>query len=258
MSESEVSGTAAPNAHVELFSGDGRTFLAAVKAGSNGYFSWNGNPGGDLVLATATDTSDNTSEFSESESVPVELSLFQATRLPHGVQLLWRTETETNNLGFYLERTILDTTEDVSFVPGHGTTVNPQTYSFVDELNISQNISYRLRQVDFDGTVSYSSIVTISATLPEAFELTQPYPNPFNGTTVFTCRLATEANVSVVVYNAQGRLIRQLLHKELPAGEVKLSWNGDDDFGARVSSGLYFIQMRGGGQHLTQRVLLLQ
>lgn len=258
VSDSQVSGSCEANGQVELFSADGRTFLGSVTAGANGYFSWSGDPGGESVLTSVTDTDGNTSEYSESGSVPVELSLFRVERLPQGVQITWRTESETNNLGFYVERSTDDNFVEIAFVPGNGTTVEPATYSFVDEIDLLQPMHYRLRQVDFDGSTTVSTILTVDAQLPQSFELTPPYPNPFNGSTVFRCRVPERSTVIVEVFNGRGQRIRQLMNRDMPAGELQLFWDGTDDQGRRVSSGLYFFSMRAGSEQLVQRVLLIQ
>lgn len=95
------------------------------------------------------------------ESLPIELLFFEAHRLDkNNVQLDWATETEINNAGFQVER-MLDTEtsfSEIAWVDGAGTTTNIVNYS-MNDLNPHQGISYyRLKQIDFDGTFSYSPI----------------------------------------------------------------------------------------------------
>ena len=73
--------------------------------------------------------------------------------------------------------------EIIGFVRGNGTTSETHSYSFVDR-NISDGkYSYRLKQIDFDGTFSYSNEVEVDLSQPQTFSLEQNYPNPFNPST---------------------------------------------------------------------------
>lgn len=115
--------------------------------------------------------------------LPVELIRFEAKRLnPEQVQLDWATATETNNAGFYIER-MLDneaTFKSVEFIDGMGTVLDRTNYQFIDE-NAFRGVSYyRLKQIDFDGTVSYSEIRAVSGEgeLNTSYIDVSIYPNP--------------------------------------------------------------------------------
>lgn len=97
------------------------------------------------------------------------------------VELRWTTATETNNKGFDIERMISsDVFEVVGFVPGFGTTTEPKTYSYTDSKLSSGKYSYRLKQIDYDGSFSYSNVLETEVITPSTFSLEQNYPNPFN------------------------------------------------------------------------------
>ncbi len=94
--------------------------------------------------------------------IPVELTSFTATVQGNAVHLNWSTSTETNNKGFEIERLqdskieILKDWELIGFVEGNGSTTEPINYSFIDE-NVQPGVyQYRLKQIDFDGTFTYS------------------------------------------------------------------------------------------------------
>ncbi len=112
--------------------------------------------------------------------VPVELTSFAAVIADDNVQLNWTTATEINNQGFEIQkRTDNGEFEKVGFVPGHGTTTDIQAYSYVDSKVASGNYTYRLKQMDFDGSFEYSSEVAVDVTVPLEFVLEQNYPASF-------------------------------------------------------------------------------
>ena len=119
--------------------------------------------------------------------VPVELTSFTAIVVNNGVQLNWITATELNNYGFEYERSChteqspsLTDWEKIGFINGNGTTSESHSYSFVDNGLSAGKYLYRLRQIDFDGSSTYSNEIEVDLSLPISFKLEQNYPNPFN------------------------------------------------------------------------------
>lgn len=84
------------------------------------------------------------------------------------------------------------------------------------------------------------------------------YPNPFNPETTISYTLPASGPVSLEIYNSRGQLVRRLLHEEQPAGEHYLIWNGKDDSGHSVASGLYLCRIACNGKHETRKMLLLK
>ncbi|RKY56300.1 MAG: hypothetical protein DRP89_01625, partial [Candidatus Neomarinimicrobiota bacterium] len=89
---------------------------------------------------------------------------------------------------------------------------------------------------------SFLGIEDITA-LPKEFALHQNYPNPFNPTTFIKYDLPKEAKVKIVIYNLMGREVRTLVNEKQNAGYKSILWNGRDNQGRMVSSGLYIYQM---------------
>jgi len=111
--------------------------------------------------------------------VPVELIRFEATELNGKVLLSWATETELNNRGFEVEKSVDgENWQVIGWVDGAGTTLIPQEYELLDEAPVAGNTYYRLRQVDFDGAFEYSpiEIVRLDAVVNGSMLV---YPNPF-------------------------------------------------------------------------------
>ncbi|HOY85676.1 MAG TPA: FlgD immunoglobulin-like domain containing protein [Candidatus Syntrophosphaera sp.] len=103
-----------------------------------------------------------------------------------------------------------------------------------------------------------STVTTEDNTLiPPALDLSN-YPNPFNPETTISYTLPASGPVSLEIYNSRGQLVRRLLHEEQPAGGHSLVWNGKDDTGHSVASGLYLCRIACTGKHETRKMLLLK
>jgi hypothetical protein len=114
--------------------------------------------------------------------IPVDLAAFNVTARPDGSTMLtWRTETETENYGFEIERGDGRDFERIAFVPGRGTTTEAHDYTWLDNNPVStredQVVAYRLKQIDLDGSYSYSEIQSAQL-IPAYIGLEAVYPNP--------------------------------------------------------------------------------
>lgn len=94
--------------------------------------------------------------------------------------------------------------------------------------------------------------------LPTSIKLYQNYPNPFNPSTEIKFKLNKQEIVSIKVYNVLGKEIKLLLQENLPSGEYTIHWNGKDNKGSSLPSGIYFIQMQAGEYQQTIKGLLLK
>jgi hypothetical protein len=90
------------------------------------------------------------------------------------------------------------------------------------------------------------------------FSLSQNYPNPFNPETAISFSLPEKASVSLVVYNVFGQKVRGLVSAILPAGSYKVTWDGTDDQGHRLASGLYFCRLSTGENTSTSKMVLMK
>ncbi len=93
---------------------------------------------------------------------------------------------------------------------------------------------------------THSLPVTVAASKPTPDALTGNAPNPFNPSTTISFSLAERRETSLVVYDALGRTVRTLANGPLPAGKHTIRWDGRDDTGRMVSSGVYICRMRAG------------
>jgi hypothetical protein len=186
--------------------------------------------------------------------VPVELVSFTANSVRDKIELNWRTATETNNQGFEIQkRTDNGEFEKVGFVPGHGTTTDIQTYSYADSKVASGNYTYRLKQMDFDGSFEYSDIVAVEVTAPLEFTLEQNYPNPFNPSTVIKYSIPENVFVTLDVYNLLGEKVASLVNGIQDAGRYEISFDASN-----FASGVYVYSLRSGSFNLVKKMLLMK
>jgi len=79
--------------------------------------------------------------------------------------------------------------------------------------------------------------------IPETFELSQNYPNPFNPETTIQYGLPKSSQVKLIIYNLIGQRVATLIDKKQPAGVYSVQWNGKDDLGRNVASGVYLYKL---------------
>jgi len=177
-----------------------------------------------------------------SSLVPVELSSFSASVTLNNVELNWTTATETNNFGFSIERRSEESEfEEIGFVKGNGTSTLINSYSFIDSKPLSGVVYYRLKQIDLDGSINYSSEVLADNTgLIEGFRLLGNYPNPFNPSTTISFTLAEKENVRVLVRDILGSEVVEIFNGIASPGINRLQWKGTNSMGQTVNSGVYF------------------
>jgi hypothetical protein len=193
--------------------------------------------------------------------IPVELASFTAISQGNDVILRWTTITESNNSGFYLLRSsgLSPDWQTIAFLPGAGTTTVPQSYSFIDWHLNSGTWYYRLKQQDLDGQVQYSQIIEVNL-LPTAFALYQNYPNPFNSSTMIKYELPVgEHQVRLMIYDLLGHQIQTLIDEEnQQVGAYQISWDGRDNAGQVVASGVYFYQLQAGKQTMIRKMVMIE
>ena len=94
--------------------------------------------------------------------------------------------------------------------------------------------------------------------LPDKFMVYNNYPNPFNPITAINYDLPEVRDVNIIIYDLLGRTIRHLDLNKVKAGRHKFVWHGTNDYGKRVSTGIYFLQITAGQDIQTQKMLLLK
>ncbi|MDP2362901.1 MAG: T9SS type A sorting domain-containing protein [Ignavibacteria bacterium] len=201
--------------------------------------------------------------------VPVELTSFTANVVSGSVRLNWITATELNNSGFEIERSChtersrsMTGWEKIEFVYGNGTTSESHSYSFTDNLTLTHNLSlrYRLKQIDFDGSFTYSNEVEVDFSLSTSFTLEQNYPNPFNPSTTIRYTISnvisTEGrnlNVTLKVYDVLGSEVAMLVNEKQPAGNYEVIFDAKNQ-----SSGIYYCKLQAGSFNQSIKMILMK
>ena len=103
-----------------------------------------------------------------------------------------------------------------------------------------------------------TGIHQISNSVPKNFKFSQNYPNPFNPTTKFKYALPEGRNVSIIIYDINGRKVAELINDYQEKGTYEITWNGKNDFGEPVASGTYIYTIKAGEFEQSKKMLLLK
>ncbi|NBC87341.1 MAG: S8 family serine peptidase [Bacteroidetes bacterium] len=198
--------------------------------------------------------------FGITTSLPVELAVFDGRPVDDAVELTWTTTAETNNDGFYVERRPGNASASAAwttlgFVQGAGTTTESQRYRFTDA-NLPfghSEMSYRLRQVDVDGTPTYSTSRTIRLTAPGEVTLHAPFPNPAQRDATLRYELPEDGPVRIQLFDVLGRRVLTVLDATETRGEKSVTLSTD-----RLAPGLYFVRLEAGDTIRTQRMSVVR
>jgi uncharacterized protein (TIGR03790 family) len=204
-----------------------------------------------------------TTVYETQAPLPIELATLTVRMLRGAAELKWSTVSETNNYGFEVQRKAEGEADFKSilgaFVPGHGTTLEHQTYSYLDVTVPPGRVSYRLKQIDLDGTFAYHDPVEVvngsngNHAGVGRISLAQNFPNPFNPATVIEFELPKPDYVMLKVYNALGEEVATLVDGVKQAGLHSTKFDGSS-----LASGLYIYQLKTNDFTSTQKMLLLK
>jgi len=123
---------------------------------------------------------------------------------------------------------------------------------------LAVRVSDGLHTVEHSWTVDIASSVTAAGALPSEFALLQNYPNPFNPRTRIPFTVARTCRVRVCLYDDSGRRVRLLEDRLYAAGHYEVEWDGCDDAGAPVSSGLFLCTMTADHYQFTRKMILMR
>ena len=186
--------------------------------------------------------------------VPVEFESFTASVNGTGVLLSWSTATEINNKGFAVERRSENGLfEQIGFVQGQGTTTEKNSYTYQDASLEYGNYVYRLKQIDLDGSFTYTAEVEASIGLPIRYTLEQNYPNPFNPSTVIKFAIPYDGFVNLSIYNSLGQRVSTILNENKKAGNYNIDFNASS-----LASGVYFYRLEAGSFVSIKKMMLLK
>lgn len=192
--------------------------------------------------------------------IPLEITSFTSgIKDGNNVELNWLTTTETNNNGFEIQKQVsstqlaVSTWEKIGFVPGFGTTTKPKSYSFIDEDVTTGIYEYRLKQIDFDGSFTYSKEIEVEVSFTPKEFVYQNYPNPFNPVTTIKYTIPKSGIVKLTVFNILGEQVSVLVNEFKEAGAYNIHFNA-----LKLNSGLYLYRLESNGFNKTKKMLLIK
>ncbi len=189
-------------------------------------------------------------------TLPVELTSFNATANLSIVELQWKTATEVNNAEFDVQRRLTSTQlwTKIGSVAGAGTSNAPHNYSYADNVGIAGTYSYRLKQIDHDGSFTYSQAMQVTIEAPKVFALAQNFPDPFNPSTTIQFTVPDDGRATLKIFNSLGQEVATLFDGEAAAGAYhQAQFNASN-----LASGIYFSRLEFGGKMQVKKMLLLK
>jgi hypothetical protein len=186
----------------------------------------------------------------------VDLSDLQALRRPDGVALQWIALDVLDDEAFLVDRAAqhTDSWQRIARVDG---VVGLEHYNYLDTTAPrSAALHYRITLLR-DGVEIVSRELLVQA-IPARFHLAQNTPNPFNPQTRIEFELPHHGLATLTIFDVRGRQVRQLLAETLEAGPHARTWDGTDDGGRQLGSGMYWYHLSARGQTATHRMLLIQ
>jgi hypothetical protein len=142
------------------------------------------------------------------------------------------------------ERYVLDLSRETRITPGRTLTLAPG-----EERRLKVLLGTRAYAQKESGDVSLSALET---------DLRGSYPNPFEETATIEYVLSEERDVTLEIYNVLGQRVRTLVRKKQERGLHRVSWNGENRYGTRVGSGVYFCRIEAGRFTATQKMVLVR
>ena len=190
----------------------------------------------------------------------VELSQFGASAGGGGISLSWATASETGNYQWLIERSRLPDRDfaRIAVLPAHGGP-SGRAYSHTDlDVRAGGTYYYLLGDQDQDGAVTWHGPVSATAAgSPVAgLWLGQCDPNPVRCGTTIDYAVPRPGRASLKVYDICGREVRTLADGEHGPGRHRAAWNGDNDQGRALASGIYFCRLSLDGQHATRKLVV--
>ena len=230
-------------------------------------------------VTTGYDLYEGTFPISGTEhTLPVEMQYLDFTNEQRTVFVKWLTWSETDNYGFYVHRGLtpsaLENEQTIqlnsTIIPGQGTSSDTTNYEFEDGYRVNYGVTYYywIESVDYGGISDYigphsyrplnNDGSSDTPTVPSV-GLRQNYPNPFNPRTTIEFVAPESKNTTVNIYNLKGQLVKKIFDGFAEKEKVyRVIWNGDDEYGKSVSSGIYFYRMKCGKFEENKQMLIIK
>ena len=131
-------------------------------------------------------------------------------------------------------------------------------YSFEDlSINAGKTYYYKLENISMNGNKKFYYTITVTTPKPTDFSLGQNYPNPFNSKTSIKYEVPGAVHVKIIVSNVLGRKVKTLVDENKEAGFYTVYWDGIDELGENVVSGIYFYSLVATGSKIITRKMIV-
>ena len=190
----------------------------------------------------------------------VKLVSLIATTDDGSITLKWRTADETDNAYFIVERSTSKTGDYKEI--GRIISNNSAEYTYKDE-NVfgGEQYYYRLTDVSTSGATVSHPVISVLANgkpRPTVFMISQNYPNPFSGRTMIDYAVPVNGKVNLSVYDVTGKLVKTLVNDIQDVNYYRIAWDGRDNAGSKVATGVYFYKLTSGGFDKSMKMMLLK
>ncbi len=185
----------------------------------------------------------------------VKLLTFTAQVREELITLEWESTNELDFIGFEVERSLDEIHfEKVGSISGS----EASQYTWSEKNFIIGTYYYRLKLINVNGTYNYSEILQVNLGPPSEFNLSQNYPNPFNATTTIRYTLPKNGHVTIKIYDILGKEVRTLIDIPQEIGYHTIRWDGHDNSGTLIASGIYYYTLKAGDFVQTKKFILLK
>jgi len=206
-------------------------------------------------LAVMVNVTGNTVTLTAMEGpVAVLITDFVATPLGNGIELSWSLFADEGIEGFEIYRSDGDDPAERVLNPQ---LIDSSERAFTDETALP-GVRYRYALGVIAETGMFRSRPAEAEIAPLALRLFQNHPNPFNPVTTIGYEVPEASYVTLRVYSAAGQLVRKLVDREVSAGRQEITWDGTNNAGAGVASGVYYYRLTVGKETLTKKMALLK
>ncbi len=255
--------------HPGIGVGESRTFLFSLTGDDlcdlnvMRFINEHGQSGDDFFAVRFRGFEDGNSDKVPADEVlvPVTLSSFTASGHKDYIEIVWTSQTEIDALCYRLWRS--DNEEgpyqEIARLEAYGNSETPRSYHYRD-MNVipGDRYFYRLTDEDYLGNVTIHGPVLANASsgIPGEYRLLPNYPNPFNASTAISYQVPAPVTATLTIYDVLGRKVRCLVEGHREAGHHTALWNGRDDHGKELKSGVYFCVLEAGSCRETIKMVL--
>ena len=210
-----------------------------------------------LAAVTPADSILDVMFIRKTATTAIALADFRAAGEPDGIRLRWERTDGGSEGGFHVDRGLNAAGPWVRITPD--LLRGSSSFEFVDrDAEAGVTYAYRLVLVDGQGRETATSAISAVRGAPLRFALERPRPNPARGTATIPFTLDRASATRLLIVDVSGRVVRAVASRSLPAGAHAISWDGRDQGGHRVASGIYFAVVRAGDRELRTRVAFLR